>query len=263
MSETKKRLMLEHYSSEWSRDKYAKVELWEVERVLVSRFIPRDSKILEMGCGAGRATIPLKKMGHDITGIDIVPRMIEGARHNARESSLQIDFAVMDASETGFEDGSFDAVLFLYNGIESVPGDPKRQKVINEAYRILKDGGVFLLVTQSVFNRRGAGLCARKFVNSVARRLTLEKARPFDYLNGLEYGECVIWLDGMKSFVVKLTNPFTLRRWLRDAGFRVDYINSRNRVLDDRLPSPLSAFTDRTMYYVAVKGSNSEPDRKK
>jgi SAM-dependent methyltransferase len=39
--------------------------------------------VLELGCGAGRVTIPLARHGIDITGLDIVPGMLARAQSNA------------------------------------------------------------------------------------------------------------------------------------------------------------------------------------
>jgi SAM-dependent methyltransferase len=39
--------------------------------------------VLELGCGTGRLTIPLARAGFAITGLDIVPAMLERARQKA------------------------------------------------------------------------------------------------------------------------------------------------------------------------------------
>ena len=50
---------------------------------------------LEVGCGTGRITIPLAENGVDITGLDIVPGMVEWAKQKAR--GLPIRWVVADA----------------------------------------------------------------------------------------------------------------------------------------------------------------------
>lgn len=41
--------------------------------------------ILDLGCGTGRVTIPLARNGFEITGLDIVPEMLDRARAKATE----------------------------------------------------------------------------------------------------------------------------------------------------------------------------------
>lgn len=51
--------------------------------------------VLELGCGTGRVTIPLAQRGVDMTGLDVVPAMIERARQKA--GALPIRWVVADA----------------------------------------------------------------------------------------------------------------------------------------------------------------------
>lgn len=51
--------------------------------------------VLELGCGTGRVTIPLAQNGIDVTGIDVVPGMIEKAR--LKSKGLPIEWIVADA----------------------------------------------------------------------------------------------------------------------------------------------------------------------
>jgi 2-polyprenyl-3-methyl-5-hydroxy-6-metoxy-1,4-benzoquinol methylase len=39
--------------------------------------------VLELGCGTGRLTIPMAQAGVEITGLDVVPGMLERARGKA------------------------------------------------------------------------------------------------------------------------------------------------------------------------------------
>ena len=48
-----------------------------------------DGPVLELGCGTGRVTIPLAQNGVDITGLDVVPAMIERAKQKAGELPIQ------------------------------------------------------------------------------------------------------------------------------------------------------------------------------
>lgn len=249
----KQQMLLDHYSSDWSCRKYSDIGLWKPEEVLVREYIPSGSKVLEVGCGGGRATIPLKKMGYDITGIDIVPKMIELSRKNACEYNADIRFSVMDASDLSFDDSSFDAVLFLYNGIESVPGEEKRTQVLKEVHRVLKKSGVFLLVTQSVFNRTMAGVYLKKIMNLLAKGLTWGKFPVFKHYNNLALGEKVVWIDGRPSTVLKVTNPVKMINRLKGIGFDLEYINSRDRIEQGKKGTLLSSRTDRTLYYVLKK----------
>ncbi|HEX3054007.1 MAG TPA: class I SAM-dependent methyltransferase [Aggregatilineaceae bacterium] len=53
--------------------------------------------LLEIGCGTGRLTIPLAEQGFSITGLDVVPGMLERARHKAK--GLAIEWIEADARD--------------------------------------------------------------------------------------------------------------------------------------------------------------------
>ena len=40
--------------------------------------------VLELACGTGRMLVPMAKAGLDVTGLDVSPVMLEGARVRAR-----------------------------------------------------------------------------------------------------------------------------------------------------------------------------------
>ena len=48
-----------------------------------------DGPVLELGCGTGRVTIPLAQQGIDMTGLDILPHLIEHAREKAGELDIR------------------------------------------------------------------------------------------------------------------------------------------------------------------------------
>lgn len=50
---------------------------------------PIGGAVLEIGCGTGRITIPLAQQGIDMTGLDIVPQMLERAKQKGPELPIQ------------------------------------------------------------------------------------------------------------------------------------------------------------------------------
>ena len=48
-----------------------------------------NGRVLELGCGTGRVTIPLAQNNVDMTGLDVVPAMIERAKQKAGDLPIQ------------------------------------------------------------------------------------------------------------------------------------------------------------------------------
>ncbi len=106
------------------------------------RYLPPGDplRILDVGTGTGYFAILLAGEGHTLTGVDLTAAMLAEAEETARQLKLTIDFRHMDAQETSFPDGSFDA-LVTRNLTWTLP-DPA--KAYLEWHRLLKPGGVLL-----------------------------------------------------------------------------------------------------------------------
>ncbi len=103
-----------------------------------------NSRVVDLGCGAGFLTNALALAGHMVTGVDLSKGSLEMARmSDATHSATYIE---ADATEVPLPSRSFDAVCAM-DLLEHV-ADPR--KVVQEAARLLKPGGLFFFHT---FNR--------------------------------------------------------------------------------------------------------------
>lgn len=94
-------------------------------------------QLLEIGCGNGSALKFMKELGWQVEGVDFDPLAVEQARGHG----LKVHLGSLEAQV--FPDGQFDAVVARHV-IEHVY-DPAR--VLRECYRVLKPGGVLVLIT--------------------------------------------------------------------------------------------------------------------
>ena len=84
-------------------------EAWER---LLSTYVPSaPARILDIGCGTGSISVLLSRLGHDVTGADLSPAMVELAQAKAKRAALSIDFLVMDASVPAFAPVRFDVIV--------------------------------------------------------------------------------------------------------------------------------------------------------
>lgn len=124
------------------------VGLWNSERIVTARYAGFDSAILDIGCGAGRATFGLYRAGYrNLTGIDLSPNMIEACIGRAQRENAGIRFLVVDACAMPFPDGSFDYCLFAMSGLFVIPTRHLREQVMREAGRVLRPGGRFVFTS--------------------------------------------------------------------------------------------------------------------
>ena len=116
--------------------------LFPSERLIIERFRERlkDSRLLDIGIGGGRTTRYLADIAGEYVGIDYVPEYIEVAKGIFPDADLQVGDA-RDLSR--FPDGSFDFVLFSYNGLGTLSHEG-RLETLSEMHRVLKPQGVLI-----------------------------------------------------------------------------------------------------------------------
>lgn len=141
-----------YYTTPAAIEEYEPLEsLWKPERVLFERH--RDAlagAVLDLGMGAGRTTRHLLAGADRYVGLDYSPAMVEACRRAFPDG----DFQVGDAADLSrFDDHSFDAVVFSFNGIDCVDHD-SRLRILAEVRRVLRPTGRFVF---SFHSRDAAG----------------------------------------------------------------------------------------------------------
>ena len=236
-SPKEERINLAYYSSDYAVNvEFDTYGLTQIESYIVEKyFVKKNAKVLDVGCGRGRTTVPLKEAGFDVIGIDISEEMIRAAKHKFDD----IDFRVMNACDLKFENETFDYVLFSFNGLDVIYPEAKRLLALREIYRVLKKDGFFIFSSHNHW-WLGLPLSSLPYFLLTFVPLNLFNLRLFRkyQLDRLKRGEILVLYH---------INPLSQRRQLRDSGFRtIETVGVYNKF------KPIQYF-ESYLHYVAKK----------
>lgn len=116
-----------------------KRKLWTSELL---RYLPENKKlnILDIGTGTGYFCFILGEYGHQMTGIDLTPEMIEDAKRTSSAIGIPAEFYVMDAEDPQLEPHSFDAIVTRNLTWQL----PDMEKAYKKWHGLLKPGGILI-----------------------------------------------------------------------------------------------------------------------
>src|SRR5262249_47230579 len=103
-------------------------------------------RLIDLGCGTGRALLPLAQRGFRVLGVDLSEEMLRIVGEKAEAAGLQVlrikaNLVQLDS----VADSSFNYALCLFSTLGMIVGTEHRRQVIQHAARLLRPGGVFIL----------------------------------------------------------------------------------------------------------------------
>ncbi|HEV2871506.1 MAG TPA: class I SAM-dependent methyltransferase [Actinomycetota bacterium] len=121
----------------------------EVNGVVGQLGLAPGTRLLDLCCGPGRHAVPLAQLGYRVTGLDLSRPLLARAAA-AAGAGLTVGLVAADMRRLPFADGSFDAVLNLFNAFGYLEDETQDELVLAEVARVLAPGGRFL---QELANR--------------------------------------------------------------------------------------------------------------
>ncbi len=118
-------------------------------------------KAIDFGCGAGRSSRFLQKIGFETVGVDISRDMIK----IAQDMDPQGDYRLMEDGDLGpFSDNSRDLVLAVFT-FDNIPTGARKMKILREIRRVLKPEGrlVILVSAPEIYTHEWASFSTKDF----------------------------------------------------------------------------------------------------
>jgi len=110
------------------------------------------TKLLDLGCGAGRHTRMFAEQGFDAYAIDLSREGVRYTKEMLESNSLNADVVQGDMMKLPYSDEFFDGVL-SFGVFYYISGDGVKQ-AISEMHRVLKPGGTAMIIMRTTNDYR-------------------------------------------------------------------------------------------------------------
>lgn len=193
----------------------------------------RKSRVLDIPCGIGRVSVPLAKLGYDVSGVDLSPYFVRVAKKMANKFGVakRTSFYVGRMKDVGslFPRGHFDAAMNIFTSI-GFGSENEDWAFFKGLRQVVRKGGLFVI----------GSLASRDFLLSHFRGTLYDET---DKLVVLHENELDVFHSRMKSkwrfyrkrgrsleyassssIELRLYSPHELVRVLEKAGWKVSDI---------------------------------------
>lgn len=201
--------------------------------------VPDKGKIVECACGSGNLTLPLRRMGYRVTGVDLSEEMLSAAMEKARAAGLNIPFVRQDMCALQVP-GRADCVLATCDGVNYLAGPDRARAFFAAAFAALRPGGALIFDVST----------PEKLAHTLGNHTLFSDEAGIAYIWRNHYREksACVQMD-LSLFVRRPDGAYDrleehqlqrahsreeLRAWLRDAGFAQIRFFGRQRMTPPR-----------------------------
>jgi SAM-dependent methyltransferase len=155
------------YEDSRRADAYAKLE-FPGTYYLAYRDLPEilrrhaiGERALDFGCGTGRSTRFLARLGFDVVGVDIAEEMLRKARERDPAGDYRL---VREGGLAGLAPPPFDLVQSIFT-FDNIPTEERKVELFGELRDVLRDGGkiVSLVSAPEIYTHEWASFTTKDF----------------------------------------------------------------------------------------------------
>ena len=103
----------------------------------------KNLEIIDIGCGGGLLSVPMTRLGAQVTGIDAAEKNIKIAQTHAENEGLEIDYRQTSAEELAEQGKQFDVIL----NMEVIEHVADVESFMKSSCDLLKPGGIMFVAT--------------------------------------------------------------------------------------------------------------------
>jgi SAM-dependent methyltransferase len=145
--------------------------------------------ILDLACGTGTMAIRLARQGYAVTGVDIIPEMIEWAAQKAASQAVTVEWMVADARAFQLQK-QFGFIYMIGNAFQHFLTRDDHERLLARVREHLSSDGCFMFVTRNPSPRNLSQARfsePQHFTTDDGRQLTSSEEQHYDPLTQIQH----------------------------------------------------------------------------
>ncbi len=201
-----------HIADEYD-DYFAENRLFELDQQILANHFTPPGTVADLGCGSGRALVPLVRRGLSGLAVDLSEDMLRVVARKAEEEQLDIRCLKANLVELNeIDDNAVDYAMCMFSTLGMVRGGGCRQQALDHVRRIVKPGGKFVIHVHNwwynLYDPGGPWWLLGNMFHSLLDRQIERGDKFFEY-------------RGIPNMYLHVFTRREIRRALRRAGFRI------------------------------------------
>ncbi len=203
--------------------------LADLELHVISRYLTSKGRILDIGCGSGRACRYLAVAGSEAVGVELDSQTLRDARQRRKEPRQDCEFIRADGRILCFRDQTFDYVISLASTLSEKyrlwMQREDRASLLQEAVRVTRPGGLILVsFVHRYWSLKGFFSFLKNYWMWITEKATGKRTELGDYrevIAGTPVRFHAFTIREAKSLFPK--KGIRLETWRRGAGLFTDW----------------------------------------
>ena len=197
---------------------FSYTSLFELDQGLVLETLAQVGKpnelVADLGCGTGRALVPVVEAGYRGLAIDLSWPMLQLVQQKAQQQKLNIQCLRTNLVEmNGLAENSVDHCICLFSTLGMISGKDNRQATLQHIARIMKPGGRFILHVHNywynLYDPGGPKWLIRNWLKSLFTKNVQRGDRQFSY-------------RGVPNMFLHVFRYREIKRALKSAGLSIE-----------------------------------------
>ena len=191
---------------------FARHGMFTLDQSVLQHYFSAGKSVVDLGCGTGRAILPLIESGMEGVAVDLSDKMLAEVRRKADDLVLDVDCVRANLVDLScFAEHSFDYAICLFSTLGMIRSHAARERVMEGISRIVKPGGLFVFQVHNywvhLFDPEGPWWMIRNLTRTFVKR-------------DVEIGDKFYLYRGIPDMYLHSFTRRELRSMLRGHGFR-------------------------------------------